>query len=379
MVHHDRRDYAVAVSEAAKHGRQKMESMIESGRANAQRVIEDVTSRVIQDRIVRTRALGIQKIDNAWKMGMQLTDDWSAYRPLHNHAFSQVLADADMPKTFVDKLEKQSNGTNWGSELVAHNLNTIFSHRENQRNLVREEGGLVKGFLSDKFRRLDSRPLLEAFAGAAIANGLMPIEGYALDTKVRLRAIVPQVFEPIKGEVMVVGLTWGNSDYGNGGHVIDVFINRVFCTNLATMDSALRQIHLGKRLNDDIEFSAETYRKDTEANVSAIGDVVAHTISPVKVNAMMEVIAGMAEKSVGKDVAGLLSAHLGKGEVEKVIAAYDSPDVVNLPAGENVWRLSNAVSWIAQSKDMGDERKLELQDVAGKLLKHKAVVEALAV
>lgn len=381
MIHHDSRDYKEAASAAARQMRQKMEKLIEDGRHKAGRVIEEVTNNVIQDRVVRTKAVELVagQGDEAWGLTIPVNDKGHLHdkRYLHPHAWQQVLSDAGMPKQYADKLEAQANGSEWGKLLVQHNLNTIFSHRTDQRNLVRESKGLVKGWLSDKFRRLDSRPLLEAFAGACQENGLMPYEGYALDTKVRVRAILPKVFEPIENEVMVVGLEWGNSDYGDGGHVINVFVNRVYCTNLAVMDQALRQIHLGKRLNDDIEYSAETYRKDTEANISALQDVVRGVIGPAKVHAWMDTISKAADRSVGKDVAVLLK-ELDKETVAKVVAAYESPDVVNLPPGDTVWRLSNAVSWIAQSNDVAPEKRLEMQALAGKLIPHKAI-EAVAV
>jgi hypothetical protein len=378
MIHHDRRDYNEAATEAAQAGRRKMEALIETGRVNAGAVIEKVTSNVIQDSIVRTKAFKVHRATggSGWA-GILPMGNGDRSITLHNHAWQQVLSDAGIDKRFADKMEKEANGSDWGAELVKHNVDTIFSHRTDQRNLVRESGGVIKGWLSDKFRRLDSRPLLEAFAGACQENGLMPYEGYALETKVRLRAILPKVFEPVKNEVMVVGLEWGNSDYGDGGHVINVFVNRVFCTNLAIMDQALRQIHLGKRLNDDIIYSEETYRKDTEANISALQDVVRGVIGPAKVHAWMDTISQAAEQTVGKDIANLLK-DLDKATVEKVIASYESPDVVNLPPGNTRWRLSNAVSWIAQSKDISPEKKLEMQAVAGKLIPHKAI-EALAV
>jgi hypothetical protein len=372
MIHHDSRDYKEAASAAARQMRQKMEKLIEDGRQKAGRVIEEVTSNVIQDRVVKTKAVSFLDTDDGWTL--RAGDRHSV---LHPHAWQQVLSDAGMPKLYADKLESMSNGTEWGPDLVAHNLNTIFSHRETQRNLVRESKGQVKGWLSDKFRRLDSRPLLEAFAGACHANGLMPYEGFALETKVRMRAILPKVFEPVENEVMVVGLEWGNSDYGDGGHVVKVFVNRVWCTNLATMEDVLRQIHLGKRLNDDIEYSQETYRKDTEANVSALQDVVRAAIGPAKVHGWMDAISQAAERTVGKDIATLLK-ELDKETAAKVVAAYESPDVVNLPPGNTVWRLSNAVSWIAQSNDVAPEKKLDMQALAGKLIPHKAI-EAVAV
>ena len=54
MVHHDSRDYNVAVSEAARHGRAKMEGIIQAGIASAEKVINDVQARIITDRVVKT-------------------------------------------------------------------------------------------------------------------------------------------------------------------------------------------------------------------------------------------------------------------------------------------------------------------------------------
>ncbi len=59
---------------------------------------------------------------------------------------------------------------------------------------------------------------------------------------------------------------------------------------------------------------------------------------------------------------------LQKGESEAAAQAFDSPDTYNLPAGNNAWRLSNAISWIAgQATDA--ERKLDLMKIAGVLPK----------
>lgn len=382
MYHHDGRDYKVAVGAAAKHARDQMDAMVEKARTRVISVIEEVTNKTISDSIVRAKTVKVHQSDSGskWAAILPMANGERSV-PLHDHAWQQLLSNVGMDKRYVDRLEGEKNGEEWGRDLVKHNVDTILRHRETQRNLVREEGGMVKGWLSDSFRRIDSRPLLEAFAGICKENNLLPIEGYAFDTRVRIRALIPQVFEPIPGEIMTFGLTWGNSDYGHGGHVLDFFANRMVCTNLATLESVLRQIHLGKRLSDDITYSAETYRKDQEANISALQDAVQHVIGPARINAVMAALAAKAEESIDKkDVTAMLKefSGIGKETVEKIVAAYESPDVINLPAGESVYRLSNAVSWIAQSKEVSEDKKLELQDIAGKMLKSKDVSKALA-
>ena len=99
---------------------------------------------------------------------------------------------------FVDAL--QNTGEPWGRELLAHNLNTVFHNRTaKSQYLFRSLGTQVRGFLSDRYRRLDSRPIVEAFAAAVQQKGALPYDGYVTDTKISIQAIMPEVYEPIPG------------------------------------------------------------------------------------------------------------------------------------------------------------------------------------
>jgi len=74
--------------------------------------------------------------------------------------------------------------------------------------------------------------------------------------------------------VDVVGLAQTNSDFGCGSYSISAFCLRLVCVNGLITESAMKEIHLGGKLPDAIEFSAETYAKDTDALVSATRDIV---------------------------------------------------------------------------------------------------------
>jgi hypothetical protein len=235
---------------------------------------------------------------------------------------------------------------------------------------VRASSGEVRGWLSDKFRRLDSRPLLEAFIDACKSEGLVPVQGVNCDTKCRLRALVPQVFEPVKDELVLFGAEWGNSDYGDGGHCVNLFMMRMLCTNLAVSDKLLRQIHLGKRLSDDVAYSQRTYELDTQTNASALRDIVTEAVSVKRIDGMVRAIQSASEHEV-KDRDGIdriLKKHMERPEIDRVSMLFESPDVVNMPAGNNLWRLSNALSWLAQMPGTGPDRTLELQSLAGSLI-----------
>jgi hypothetical protein len=164
---------------------------------------------------------------------------------------------------------------------------------------------------------------------------------------------------------------WGNSDFGAAKHTVRMFIWRLWCTNLATMEDSLAQVHLGRQLGDDIEFSQRTYALDTKTSVSALKDIVKGLLNPAKVNTLLETIkAADAKKVEWKNVKTQLAKKLLKAEMKLVEDAFESEDVINLPAGRSAWRVSNAVSWIAGKVEDAD-RKLDLQRVAGELVNGK--------
>lgn len=367
-------------SEAAKVARVKLDEIVQRGIKSAENTIETIMSRVVTDRVVKTPLVKIApNVPGDWigdlkPHGFNIAVGDHKSR-LHPFAFDQILQDAEVPKTYFNKLENQARGKPWSRDLIAHSVNTILSHRDKQRNLIRSEADTVKGFVSDKFKRIDSRPLLEAFAESCQANGIKPYEGIATDTKVLVRAVVPQVFEPIPNECMVFGIEWRNSDYGDGGHTLNLTMTRMWCTNLAIADTALRQVHLGKRLHDNIEYSAQTYRLDSQANASALRDTIKQIVGGERIAGMLEAVKVANENELPDDknvILNRLKRHLSAPDAEKAYDAYQSADVVNLPPGNTVWRLSNALSWIAQAKDVSTDKRLDLQKAAGDLIPRKA-------
>jgi hypothetical protein len=195
------------------------------------------------------------------------------------------------------------------------------------------------------------------------------VEGYSSETKVGLKAMLPIVFEPVPNEVVAFGVLWENSDYGNGAHKVMVFVLRLWCTNFAISEIGFRQIHLGKRLTEDMDWSQQTHALDTQTTASQLKDVVERGISPDSVESFCRVIKKANELEIDpKKMITDLSKYFNKGELELVRDRYNEPDIVALPPGNTVWRMSNAISWVAGNQIQEDERKLEMMKVAGVLL-----------
>jgi len=346
----------------------KLEQLITHGRTKAGEVIDHVMNNQPTDQVREGATLSFEPND---ARGVQV-----AYtnrlgnnmrQGLHRHAVQQMAQTTDLPIKFIDGL--QNTPERWAKELLAHNLSTMFANRfAKNRYLLRSVFGEVRGFLSDRYRRLDSRPIIEAFATEVGRKGAFPYNGYVTDTKVALQAIMPEVYEPIPGEMVAYGLSLENSDFGNGALSIRAYLLRIWCSNLAITQEEMRQVHLGRRLDDSMIYSQRTYELDAETTVSAVRDVIGAHLNAEALRKRMEMIKQANATAVDSTGAKeSLKKLLLKSETDEVIEAYNSPDTYNLPAGNTTWRLSNAISWVA-GKTEDTERKLELMKIAGAVL-----------
>ncbi len=337
----------------------KLNRLIEDGRQNAGQVIEHVLANQPQDFIVKANALQFSG-NGGLKVALN-----NAEFGVHRFALGQIAENANLPVKFLDSLA----ATDWGRSLIAHNLSQIFQHRDAKRHLVRTLNGEVRGFLSDSYRRLDSRPIIDAFVTGVMKLGAVPYKGIVTDTKVCIQAILPEVFDAVlPGEVIAFVLSLENSDFGNGALSLRVGALRIWCDNLAIFTEDMRQIHLGRRLDENVIFSQKTYMLDTKTTVSALSDIIGVQLNREGLKRRMELLAVTAQKAVNPEAAmRMLKDALGVGQAQQVIDAYKSADIEMLPQGNSAWRLSNAISWIA-GKETDGEKRLDLMKLAGKVL-----------
>lgn len=361
MYHHDSRDYETAKSEAATKAKEKMGEVFQRGTREAEKVLNDLQSIKINDHIARPREFkfGIEGKAIKMMMGLEL-----AFM-IHQHAMNQLGAKAGVPKKYIDNL--MTRDEEWSHDLVAHTLNEIYDHSP-KRWLVREVDGQVRAFLSDKFKRRDSRPIVGACVEEASKYGAIPVESRILPTKFFMKMLLPLIFEPIPNDPVCFGLKFQNSDFGHGKTILSLFAFRCWCTNLAMMEDMFSQVHLGAKLPDELELSRETYALDAKTTVSAMTDIIGSAFSPDSVHERVEMIrtAATEEMDVGKAMEQLRNkSKVTKGEADEITKVYNTPDVELLPPGNTAWRFSNAISAFAKNTDA--YRALELETLAGEV------------
>jgi hypothetical protein len=115
-------------------------------------------------------------------------------------------------------------------------------------------------------------------------------------------------------------------------------------------------------------FSQKTYLLDTKTTVSALEDIIGVQLNREGLRRRMELLAVTAQKAVDPQAAmKMLKDALGVGAAQAVVDAYKSADVEMIPAGNNAWRLSNSISWVA-GKEEDAEKRLDMLKVAGRVL-----------
>jgi hypothetical protein len=365
LIHHTAEDYGVAAQKAADWATKKLNKIIAEGKEKAISTIEEVQNNQPRDYLVPSSAIGFTVNKN------RLEANWPPSRQfkIHPYALEQIGERCGMPnpKKVMNWIMDDDSGV--GASELAGILNRKFADQKYKRFLVRcANDHEVRGFLSDRYRRLDSAPLVESFVKRAAEHGALPIEGKALDTKFYLKVVLPHILEPIPGEVMLWGAQLKNSDFGDGKLDVSGFVYRLRCTNLLMGEDGFSKVHLGGRLDENMEFSERTYKLDTKTMASAVVDVVDSVLEPSNVKKNIKTIQLLAETNTDSDaVLKVLrtKSKLTKGEAEEAAKIFNSAEIEKLPPGQNAWRLSNAIALLSQQSEPA--RQLELEKVAGEV------------
>jgi hypothetical protein len=350
-----------------------LQKALTTGRAGATNVIQRVMSEVPVDQLAKAATLRVQIADDGRRPHLTMPGDT---RPLHRHAFDQLAERAGLPRAYANALLEAapdmgpdgSTPDPWRARLLEHAFAQHLQHSED-RYLVRSVDGIAKGVLSDRFKRYDSRPLLEAFAQGCEQVGAVPVDGVGGEVRLAVRAIIPTVLEPVPGEYVTLGLEWRNSDFGAGAYAINAYLLRCACLNGVVVSREVRAVHVGGRLDESTLWSDRTKDLDLRTLVSQTRDAVAGLLGEKGREELFASVQRAHAAAITPEAAkARLTKKLTKAETGSVIEAFQGDDVVNLPPVQSRYRLSQAISWLANREGTSEERRLELQTVAGDVM-----------
>lgn len=348
-----------------KKAQERLQALVDQGKDQGVKLLQYLRDNVPKDYRVPHHKLGFECLDGDVAIRV---DDGGALG-IHNNALSQICQKAGIPRKYADILRKDAQ-----EDLLALNFRQRFHRMEPNKKgeiptfLVRTVNGEARGFLSDRYKRWDSCGIIEAFAGVAGAMRAIPVQAKALDTKFFLKVVIDKIFDVGK-DFFVFGVCLRHSDFGDGALSLMSSVTRLVCNNGMLGEDRFRKIHLGARIDDNVDLSERTYQLDSQTMISAVKDITSAMLKEDLVTIKLQKIKEAQEKVI--DATEKLqvlrkNSKITKPEEDKISELYRSAEVELLPPGNSVWRLSNAISLFAQYTEAN--RGLELESLAGSLI-----------
>lgn len=295
----------------------------------------------------------------------------NAFEP-NPHAHTQVAEFSGIPLPYYRRLQEKN------PELLARNVNFGFvdADREGAARMVRTVHGSVRGFLSNRYRRLDSYDLLDATLPELMDRGFQPISTELTFERLYVKAVTPRLQAEVKrGDVVQFGIVISNSDVGAGSVRVEPLIFRLVCTNGAIAENAIRKAHLGKvELGDGSwELLTDRTKELTDAAFwSGVRDVVRNSLKPEVFERNVARLRAAAEEPIRSTdlpkVVELAAKATGvTGEATRAgILSYLANGADG--AGLNRWGLAQAFAAVADRAEVSYDESTDLQRAAGKVI-----------
>jgi hypothetical protein len=337
--------------------------IVSQGAEIAQRVLRTIQLQRINDKLVKSEALRFVPHNNPEHgVTMHAGDTrWS----LHDHALKQLAGRVEFPREWAQTLRHSGNAHL--TTLLAHNLNEMTRYAD-KRLLVRAVDGQARGIVSDRYKRIDHVVPVDSFAKEAMALDCVPSGGYMTDTRFMLRALHTKAYKITETEEICLGIQVRWSDYASAKYEISPFGFRAMCLNTAQHMPVFSYTHIGGMISANLALSEETVKQDSKLVALATVDAVRGQFEPDSIERIVESLRSAAKQDVEFDTyRRRIVKALGKGLCTKVEEAFKSTDVVNLPSGNTLYRLTNALTWAAQSSDNVALQE-DAEQLAGSLL-----------
>lgn len=334
------------------------------------------TGSLLDDYVPTVRDLHFINSDAGVRMNFDYTDDKGQPSTfdggLHDFAVGQIGDKFGIPPAYLKG--KVRGAEPWETQLATTIMNEHARNIARERVLVRSVEGEVRGFLSDKYRRLNSMEIFLAFLMGAQQTGNVLVDAHSGETKGFLEVINPKIVEfdtPLNGRnYACIGWRIRNSDFGDGLLEVYQYLKIVKCMNGLVGESKIKEFHLGGRIPQNLRINEDTYQKDTAAKAALVRDIMSpENMAEAQLNMISKIQdASAVELDLLAEVKKLPKVGLTIGESEAVgkLLIENDPDN-GLQGKPSLWKLVQSMTAMARTAE--PERGRELEYIAGQMLK----------
>lgn len=268
-------------------------------------------------------------------------------------------------------------------DLVLQQVNALFE-REPSSRLFRTLDGTCRAFLSDRYKRLDNKQVLEETLPAIVKGEIDTrlMSSHIGENQMRLKVIftgdelAQEVARGPQGEPRIVrpGFRMSNSETGHGSLKIEGFFFDSYCTNGCVFGEKesfeFSRSHLGGKLLEGSGYevlSDESRDLEDRTIISQVSDVMRAMASPEFANKLGDQLRNAANSvPVRKPSAAIETAvkelDLKEGESDSILETFIRD------RDYTQWGLASAVTAQANDEQIPYERACELEDIGGKIL-----------
>jgi len=315
--------------------------------------------------------------------GNIILESGDSFRP-SGWAHQQLATYANIPKAYYDRLlaDTELKGVGVLSQCVNHGFQTAINQclarktAKHDARLLRTMDGSIRGFLSDRYRRLDCFDLLETVFPVLVDKQFKVVSSQLTERRMYVKALTDKIQGDIKvGHVAQFGVAISSSDVGCGSVRIEPLIYELVCKNGMIMNTALRKFHIGRsQAEDDITelLSDETKDLTDKAFWHQVRDVLVGSmkedIFEANLNKLREAAKAPIKKFDIPEVVDLSMKEVG------ITSESTKNSIVNYLAngasgrGMNKWALANAFTYSAQAEDATYEEATELERAGAKII-----------
>jgi hypothetical protein len=333
-----------------------------------------------RDYIVPVASMGMVHDENV--TSLEFRDNGARFQP-SKWAHQQIASYTDVPKQYYDRILSQNptlltSCVNHGFQMAINNalIERKRSKGKHESRMIRTIDGSVRGFLSDRYRRLDSYDLFETVYPVIEDKGFSVTSSDITEKNFYLKVLTDKIQgEVIPGHVVQYGLMVSSSDVGAGSVKIEPLMFELVCKNGMVMEQSMRKYHIGKSDTGDSTrelLSDSTKELADKAFWAEVRDVLIGTMRqdefdfslnklreaakiPIKnmdipkvVELSMKSTGVSGEKTKGRIIEYLLSGAHGRGM--------------------NLWSLANGFTYASQAEEADFDESVELDRAAGKLI-----------
>ena len=251
-------------------------------------------------------------------------------------------------------------------ELVTKNLNHWIEHTKNRNLMVRTKDDTARAILSDRYKRIDNELVAVKTLDMLSKMGAKVEYGSYNGDQLNITATLPKLKGEVqKDDLVTGGVTITNCEIGTSSLRVQPFVYRLVCTNGMVVPEYLGTFlakHVGKKL--------ETPNEDEQA---------------IKVvDRMLEQMKALTDPKVFENIVGDMrhaqAQHVQSHEIVKLARTNSLSDweraeifarldkVYGDVFTTDRYALGNAITNLANSDDVTDDRARFLQELGGTVM-----------